>query len=318
MYFEYMFPSDVADHYSSKPIQKNSVYNNFRITYDFFFSYDEYYKVLQYLSDEGFVFEDNKRFESFTYDDISSKTEIYPKGTNVHVNLTFGTVSLFMNSMYADRHKRLYPKLQSVLANIGGVMKFILFIGNVLAKYITANMMIIDLSNIVIDHDYKGQKERTTRLGILGIDKELVHKDIGVIMERKVKIRKKQLSLLEAIMPKQCISKTSAKHNIDICRKVLKKKLSSDNLLVLIEQFNNFKNIVLNKEKQDLLENIRRFSIEECKNNQPKQVTIVEERVNTSRVGFKFRQSKRVVNDPIDIVNDSVKKEKFQLKHLNK
>jgi hypothetical protein len=54
-----------------------------------------------------------------------------------------------------DKYKRFYPKLQTVLANIGGVMKFIMFIGQMITQIITTKIMYIDLSNSFVDHDIK-------------------------------------------------------------------------------------------------------------------------------------------------------------------
>ena len=53
-----------------------------------------------------------------------------------------------MNSYTIDIFKRKYPKLQSVVANIGGIIKLFLTIAQILSRFISEKMLNIELANI--------------------------------------------------------------------------------------------------------------------------------------------------------------------------
>jgi hypothetical protein len=66
-----------------------------------------------------------------------------------------------MNSQYAELYKRSYPKIQSVMANIGGMLKFITFCAKIISEYFTSNMMYIDLSKEIILFEDKEQESNS-------------------------------------------------------------------------------------------------------------------------------------------------------------
>ncbi len=84
-----------------------------------------YYKKLQIISDIGWLFEDKKFTESFSFD---SYKEVWDKRNNQSVFLKLG-IGMGLNRVVYERD---YLKIQQIAANVGGISKFILFCGIVL------------------------------------------------------------------------------------------------------------------------------------------------------------------------------------------
>jgi hypothetical protein len=151
LWFDYYLPSYTIDHYNLDQPMTNWYYSkNFKISADFYYIFWEYFKMVNYESDDGSVFEDISPYSGFIYDDSMSTKDVLGPETSDAITGTFAVVKLTNNSLYTDRYKRFYPKLQTVVANIGGITKLVLFFAKFVTILITKQMMYFDLARCII------------------------------------------------------------------------------------------------------------------------------------------------------------------------
>jgi hypothetical protein len=83
--------------------------------------------------------------------DPFSSVEVALKGNN-KLN-GFATFQILINQNSIEKYKRSFPKVQSLIANLGGIIKFILTISTFFSEYITSQMLMAELSNNFIYSD---------------------------------------------------------------------------------------------------------------------------------------------------------------------
>jgi hypothetical protein len=280
-YFKYFFPSYTIDHYNqTDPLSESFFSYQVRMYYSYFYTYYENIKTVNYTSDDGLVFQELKNYHINGRDDVHSYYKLSPLETTTFIDKTFSQFQIQILNNQIDQYKRSYPKFQSVLANIGGVMKFILSFAQFIAKFVTSQMLDIDLSNTFVFHHSNTDQEQedktktikinskqisnsttckelhnNTRISKFPIFKHLILSQMKNI--RKTTIQKteiKSLGCLETILPRKCFNKKSAIHIVDKCQQIIKRKLSSDYILKTISEFEKLK-IILFDEKQNVVFN---------------------------------------------------------------
>jgi hypothetical protein len=283
MYFSYYFPNFIIDHYNStSPLQESFTLIERKIYNDMFYGYNENIKVVNYTSDEGAVMQDLRTW-TISGRDESSSVDIAIKSTTTVPN-TKSVFSISLLSGKVDQYKRTYPKIQSVVANIGGVLKFIMTISSFLSKYISLQMLEVELSNnFICDKDKEQNKNRkvvemtscnnlksyplSSTVTILNKnfpDKNMIPKNINsTISEIKKVKQRKRLTFVEALMPKKCLNKSSAKHSLNKYSKIIKTYMSTDNILKLFKDFENIKYLYLNEKQVELFEFMRSPTLNE-------------------------------------------------------
>jgi hypothetical protein len=106
-------------------------------------SYLYYLKQTFITSDYGFVLEDKVKIGSYQSDTMQSVTSL---GSAYFVQEAFGVFQLALSSK-ADMHNRSYIKLQSLVANIGGVVNFIYLLAKILVSYVAEKSLLIEYVN---------------------------------------------------------------------------------------------------------------------------------------------------------------------------
>jgi hypothetical protein len=94
-------------------------------------------------TDLGFVFEDNKKDEIFQYDKVSN---IAFFSTKFNIEGSYGLVSITLSEK-ADTHSRSYVKLQALVANIGGVVNFIMILAKFIVEFVTKKLLLLSYVN---------------------------------------------------------------------------------------------------------------------------------------------------------------------------
>jgi hypothetical protein len=157
LHFYMTYPDNNIDfHNTSYPF-----YNYLR-TEDFTFPLSANYKYSYILkkallySDFGLVFEDRTKEEIFQYDRTESTVFI---GSGFNVKEAFGVISVSLSEK-ADSHIRSYSKLQSLVANIGGIVNFIYLIARFVVNYVSGKML---LTNYVNKRLHLSKLETTTK-----------------------------------------------------------------------------------------------------------------------------------------------------------
>jgi hypothetical protein len=118
-------------------------------TDDFLFSYLSMNTYMQFLrrtfitSDLGFVFEEPYQQFSYQSESIQSLTLM---GSTFNVPEAYGVI-IFSLSSKADIHNRSYIKLQSLVANVGGVVNFIYLLAKIIVNYISTKTLLLEYVN---------------------------------------------------------------------------------------------------------------------------------------------------------------------------
>jgi hypothetical protein len=262
IYFTYVLPSNIVDHYNkSTPIHEAYLQKHSVISYDMIYSDTIEFKQLIYESDYGFAFDDIIRFEGFMYDDIQSYRDAFLQGKQFYIPNTFSHMQISMNSDYAELYKRTYPKIQSIMANIGGILKLITFIAKLISEYYTSNMMFIDLSNEIIHFE---DSEKATTLQNLNDTQPKLNNIVKTVNSlSNVNLKRKKISFWEAFIPARFVNKKSIRCEIKNIEDIIKKRLSVDYLLKELSDLDKVKRILLNRKQFLMLSKLRNMTIKE-------------------------------------------------------
>lgn len=112
-----------------------------------------------YQDDNGFVFESLDTFNFFTQGDTS--TEYSTKYPASYLGLTgetpVGSITV-TNTPFVQRHYRSFMKAQVVLANIGGMVKFIMIVAGFVSNFVTRKLAFAEIGNVLFDYRNIGSK----------------------------------------------------------------------------------------------------------------------------------------------------------------
>jgi hypothetical protein len=123
---------------------------DFLISYMSKNAYIYYFKRAFINSDFGYVFEDTHQQYSYQYDSMLSLTLM---GSTLYVPEGYGLIMITLSSI-ADIHSRSYIKLQSMVANVGGVINFIYLLAKIIVGYISNKTILLEYVNYS-SRDYK-------------------------------------------------------------------------------------------------------------------------------------------------------------------
>ena len=172
------------------------VFDNFlylKVSTDIFLRYLLKYQVIDYNLDTGFIFEDVTKKRSYLYSGYDSQVALvnkkptgFPKYAQVDIVLDPNKKSF----------NRSYVKLQTVTANIGGVAKFFLMIGEIVAFIYLRNIYFLDLCNSFFNYgeiDLKANQSNNIKsTGPNKSNSFLAYKDSKI----KLKEKNEEVSLL--------------------------------------------------------------------------------------------------------------------------
>jgi hypothetical protein len=157
MHFYVTYPDNVLD-------MKNSTnpFNVYLRTDDFsmpvlaLYKYTYFFKKTTVHSDCGYVFEDNQHTAtSFQFDKIESTLLL---GSKLIFPEAFGQISFVLSSK-ADIHFRSYIKIQSLLANIGGVINCLYLMSKFIVWYFTYKIMLLKYFNNRVEFPIKNIRD---------------------------------------------------------------------------------------------------------------------------------------------------------------
>ena len=151
----FVFESDVVDHSNeSTPIQREFYYHFTKPIFSEFSDYSFFLKSLTYITDKGFIFE-NKAFEKGMVQKDPTDLGYYLANYEIKIAPQEG-----------EEYIRNYQKLQSVIANIGGMLSFISTIGYVIVLLATGNVMFVELAYMLIQDKsmYRHKSKKKIRI----------------------------------------------------------------------------------------------------------------------------------------------------------
>jgi hypothetical protein len=112
----------------------STIYKNIRI----------FLKNILYDTDYGYVFEEHKQF--LFYQNDGSVADYDLRTTGFTTPGQFGSIRFELTEK-RDEYRRSYIKLQALIANIGGVVKCILFLSGSVLNFLTRKMYYHEISN---------------------------------------------------------------------------------------------------------------------------------------------------------------------------
>jgi len=282
MMFNYGTPSSTVDHSNpTSPIQESLYYKPYEINPSLYVTEALLYKTSQYDSDDGLIFQDINPYRDYSIDTTlsSSRRNIGLTPIGAFVPRSIFQLNIFPNTDYIDYYKRTYPKLQTVVASISGVAKVITLIGGIFVKFVTLNMMTLDLSNYIIYFpELNSNGKIKTKLSnknskvLASQDKNILpcktaeeleletidKKNLPRFLRKKEsKPEKKRLSTLEAILPAFCLPKTSLKKKLNEFKAITMDKLSTNHLLEISSELEILKYLLLTSDQKVLFDNIK-------------------------------------------------------------
>jgi hypothetical protein len=269
MFFDYYISMHAIDHYDSEnPIKDTIHYSSYKITYDFFFTYFEYYKNIVYTSDNGNVFENKKTYNGFEYDESNTFNVIsLRESTKTIIDGSFTIFQILINERYSDNYSRTYQKLQSIIANIGGVLEAIWFMGTLIIELITPAMMYLDIAHDFVDLRINNRSKPSRDLGGITIHNQTklqslhnVNENVG--LKQSAQNIKLNLSIIDSILPK-FTNKSSNRQLADRCKELVTKKLSIEYIINNMNQLERLKQIFLDQDQLRLFDNLPFFKLEE-------------------------------------------------------
>ena len=162
----FVFESDVVDHSNeSTPIQREFYYHFTKPIFSEFSDYSFFLKSLTYITDKGFIFE-NKAFEKGMVFDPYIVTSKFSKKDPTDLGYYLANYEIKIALQEGEEYIRNYQKLQSVIANIGGMLSFISTIGYVIVLLATGNVMFVELAYMLIQDKsmYRHKSKKKIRI----------------------------------------------------------------------------------------------------------------------------------------------------------
>lgn len=143
VYLQLHFLDNEINPYSPDPSQLVIKSETLSISSTMYKKYIHYFKKVTYDTDNGYVFQEHQIKEFFQLDSIEFNADLKTTGTWPG---TFSDISMRL-SPKTDEYKRGYTKIQNVVANIGGVIKFVLFLTSILTRFITQKIFFKNVGN---------------------------------------------------------------------------------------------------------------------------------------------------------------------------
>ena len=90
-----------------------------------------YFQFIKYESDDGFLFPNNKIFSAKAYSQMNIMETNY---IDIMDKNEIGRIFISLSEINFDSYKRVYPRIQSLIAEITSVVNLLIVIGEILAK----------------------------------------------------------------------------------------------------------------------------------------------------------------------------------------
>jgi hypothetical protein len=265
MFFDYYISKSTIDHYDSEnPLQDGFYLNTFKITYDFFYTYYEYLKEVIYVTDNGKVFEDLNTYTGFEYDENTSfNVPSLIQSTKTIIDGSFTIIQILSNERYADKYRRTYPKLQSVVASIGGVIELIWFCGRMICELITPAMMYLDIAHNFVDFSKSCDKSPKKNLTVFSHISGIKLSSCSIVNSDPYLYPKKEISFIDSVIPTRFTSKMSTRRVSDKCKELITKKMSIEYIIKSLNDFERMKQIIFEESQIKLFDNLPNLKLDE-------------------------------------------------------
>ena len=147
-YFSVIYLAQSLDHYDVyNPIKKKFRSEIFLIVTQLVKRYYYYFLPGEYISDNGFFFNNIKTFDFFQYDRVvidfvDKEDQDYYSGATI-AEVCFSSIDKFIT------YERKYLKIQNSLGNIGGWIRIILVVCQFICDYFSEKIFLVDIINSI-------------------------------------------------------------------------------------------------------------------------------------------------------------------------
>ena len=143
--------NDIMEHNNkNNPISNSDLTFSYSIINPSKFSFINYYlQYINYESDTGLLFPNSKIFNAKTYSHMTIKETNYDEEMDKKL---IGIIAIELSENNFDYYKRVYPRFQSLLAEIMSVINLLFFIGKTLFKLLLNKKMSIDIVKHIINN----------------------------------------------------------------------------------------------------------------------------------------------------------------------
>ena len=123
-FFSYLLETVKIDHYNyTNPMSVSSYFQQVKMSYEERFDINVYYSPIEYKTDKGWLFESIKTENQFQFDPTLTTQTKTSLNQHYYYSNVFSKFQIGINYSTKEKYKRTYPKIQSVIANISGLVQ---------------------------------------------------------------------------------------------------------------------------------------------------------------------------------------------------
>lgn len=157
--FSFAVASSIIDHYNhNNPIKPKIESSNYYLSYYNTYEYYNYWDSVIYESDNGILFESYKTEHALQFNFQKTVQMMYQRTL---WNDPLGSFSFSVDTLSAEKYYRKYQKLQSVIADIGGILSVLLTIGEIITGFLTESLFYLKLVERVFIVEKKQEIKRS-------------------------------------------------------------------------------------------------------------------------------------------------------------
>ena len=131
IYMDYIVGDNIPSSYTSNPINKMVFSSRLSITNSNFIRVWLGFHHIDYISDFGLIFEEKNNIFFHSIEFYKQDLSLYSKSTFETGQMPFAAISI-QNHTYKTTYNRSYMKFQDLLANLGGILKAIILITEII------------------------------------------------------------------------------------------------------------------------------------------------------------------------------------------
>ena len=151
-------------------------------------------QFIKYESDDGFLLPNNKIFNAKAFSQMNIMETNYIEQME---NNEIGRIFISLSEISFDWYKRVYPRIQSLIAEITSVVNLLILIGEILAKILLEKKMNKDIFKYIKEKNYQKKIEVTLE------NKEMISKNTNISsINENEKINKSNMNSVDDLTNK--------------------------------------------------------------------------------------------------------------------
>jgi hypothetical protein len=130
-FLSYVVDNIEIDHYNrSYPFKNVKYFNTIKINYISRVDLTMYWRPVEYLTDKGWIFDKLSTVTTFQLDETLSQQNYPSNEEKFVIPSTFSKIQFQLYYASIDKYQRTYPKMQTVIANISGIVQIMFYVSH--------------------------------------------------------------------------------------------------------------------------------------------------------------------------------------------